>query len=425
VHILFDDHSSKTIIGSKGSILDGKKIALCITGSVAAIQAPIIARELMRLGAEVYPIMSEAATELIHPNMMQWATGNEVVTHLTGRVEHITLAGNEIGHVDIVLVCPATANTISKIACGIDDTAVTTVVTTAFGTMIPIFIVPAMHETMFNHPIVMENIKRLEKYGVKIIGPRIEERKAKLARIDDIIELIIEELIGAIQDLKGLKFLITTGPTREYVDAIRYISNPASGRMGLEIAKNARERGAEVTLLYGKGTSVEIPPIFKAIEVTSTEELSDFIGEELTKFHYDVFICAAAICDFAPNLVLPGKTSSKSSDFAIEFSPTPKCIDKAREVDDSVYICGFKAEYQITTEELIKRARRKMKEARANIIVANDVGKEKRGFESETNEVYLVFKDDVIHLPLSNKRKIAIKLLDQISSEIRAKKNRI
>jgi len=405
----------------EGDILKGKKIALCITGSVAAMQTPILARNLMRLGAEVYPVMSKAACEIINPNTLHWATGNEVITKLTGRVEHITLAGNEIGHVDMILVCPATANTISKIACGIDDTPVTTVVTTAFGTNIPIVIVPAMHQTMYNHPIVMENIERLKKYGVKFVGPRIEEKKAKLAKIDSIIELIINELVNTNQDLKGTKILITTGPTREYIDAIRYISNPATGKMGLELALMARERGADVTIIYGKGTSVDVPSFFKRIEIVSTEDLAKAIGDELSKNNYDVFICAAAISDFTPETQLEGKTSSKISDISIKLKPTPKCIDKAREIDNKIYICGFKAEYQISKDELIKRSRRKLKEANANLIVANDVGKDKRGFGTDTNEVYLVSDDNVIHLPLDDKKKIATKILDYIANEIRSK----
>ncbi|MHA1232160.1 MAG: bifunctional phosphopantothenoylcysteine decarboxylase/phosphopantothenate--cysteine ligase CoaBC [Candidatus Helarchaeota archaeon] len=419
---MYNKHSSKTIIGTEADILKGKKIALCVTGSVAATQAPIIARNLMRLGAEVYPVMTKAATELLNPNILQWATGNEVITKLTGRVEHITLAGDEVGHVDLVLVCPATANTISKIACGIDDTTVTTVVTTAFGTGIPIVIVPAMHQTMFKHPIVIDNIKKLKNYGVKIIEPRIEEKKAKLARIDEITQFVVDELVGKTRDLEGLKFLITTGPTREYIDAIRYISNPASGKMGLEIAINAKERGADVTLIYGVGTSVEIPSIFKSIKVVSTEDLANAIVNELKSEKYDAFICSAAISDFTPEKQFEGKVSSRIPDLSIKLKPTPKCIDMAREVDDQVYICGFKAEYHVSEEELIKRARKKMQEAKANLMVANDVGRERRGFGTNTNEVYLITENNVIHLPLDDKKTIAKKILDFISIELKNKK---
>jgi len=167
-------HPSKDIIETRGTILRGKTICICLTGSVAVISAPIIARELMRLGAEVIAVMSKAATELIKPSLMHWATGNPVITKLTGAVEHIYLAGDRpkaIGQADLVLVCPATANTISKIASGIDDTPVTTVVTTAFGSSTPIVIVPAMHESMFRHPILEKNIKVLKKHSIDILGP--------------------------------------------------------------------------------------------------------------------------------------------------------------------------------------------------------------------------------------------------------------
>ena len=189
---MFEKHPSKTIQGSESEVLAGKKIALCISGSVAAIEAPIIARQLMRLGAEVFAVMTTAATKIIDPNLMHWATGNEVVTELTGKIEHVSLAGNEVDHVDVILVCPATANTISKIACGIDDTPVTTVVTTGFG-RIPLAIVPAMHETMYSHPIVKKNIETLKKYGVYFIGPRMEEKKAKIAHIDEIVQKALQQ----------------------------------------------------------------------------------------------------------------------------------------------------------------------------------------------------------------------------------------
>jgi len=194
-----EKHPSKDIMETRGTILRGKTISLCLTGSVAVISAPIIARELMRLGAEVIAVMTKAATELVNPALMHWATGNPVITHLSGAVEHIYLAGERpraVGRADLIMVCPATANTISKIANGIDDTPVTTVVTTAFGTSIPIVIVPAMHASMYKHPILNENIKKLKKYGVDIIDPRLSEGKAKIAKIDDIIDRVIDLVIS-------------------------------------------------------------------------------------------------------------------------------------------------------------------------------------------------------------------------------------
>ena len=203
-------HPSKDIVESKGTILRGKTICMCLTGSVAIINSPIVARELMRLGAEVICVMSKAATELINPALMEWATGNKVISKLTGAVEHVYLAGDRpttVSKADIILICPATANTISKVANGIDDTPVTTVASTAFGSSIPIVIVPAMHESMYKHPILEQNEKKLKSFGVEILGPRISEGKAKIARIDDIIDRVIDILVTK-KDLEGKKILI-------------------------------------------------------------------------------------------------------------------------------------------------------------------------------------------------------------------------
>ena len=207
-------HPSKDIVESKSSLLKDRKVALCITGSVAAVKCPEIARELMRNGAEVSTVMSAMAQKIIHPYLMEWATGNPVVTELTGKIEHVMLAGEGMGKADLVLVAPATANTISKIACGIDDTPVTTVVSTAFGSGIPIMIVPAMHESMYRHPVVTENVRKLGSLGVEFVGPRVEEGKAKIAEVKEIVDAVIRRLTVK-RDLAKRKVLVTAGPTLE------------------------------------------------------------------------------------------------------------------------------------------------------------------------------------------------------------------
>jgi phosphopantothenoylcysteine decarboxylase/phosphopantothenate--cysteine ligase len=257
----FSYHPSKQIVGTKGSLLKGKTICLCLTGSVAVTTAPIIAREFMRLGAEVICVMSRAACELITPALMEWATGNRVITGLTGAVEHVHLAGETPrvrGKADVILVCPATANTISKIAVAIDDTPVTTVVTTAFGSGTPIIVVPAMHESMYRHPILEENLLKLRQRGVEILLPRILEGKAKIARVDQIVDRVAD-IIVIKKDLRGLNFLVTAGPGREYIDSVRFISNPSSGKMGMAIAEEILARGGQVTIINGH--SEEDPPI--------------------------------------------------------------------------------------------------------------------------------------------------------------------
>jgi len=419
------DHPSKEILESKGTILRGKTICLCVTGSVAIIQAPIISRELMRLGAEVVCVMTRAATKLLGPDLMHWATGNPTITKLTGNVEHIYLAGQRpkrLGKADLILICPATANTISKIATGIDDTAVTTVVTTAFGTQIPIIIVPAMHESMFNHPILEENILKLKRLGVDILGPRISEGKAKIARVDDIIQRVID-LVHPVKELEGKRFLITAGPSKEPLDSVRFLTNWSSGRQGIELAKEVKARGGDVLLVYGQGTT-KVPAYIETSSVITTEDFLNVVKEELSKNSYDFFISAAAISDYTPIRRLKGKISTdERKELILNLKLTPKIIDIARETDKNVFIVAFKAETKVSKEELIERAYQRLIKSDVDLIVANDVGRDERGFGTKTNEVFIIDKDkNIIHVPLNTKRYIASKIID-VSLEIFRLKN--
>ncbi len=419
------DHPSKEILESKGTILRGKTICLCVTGSVAIIQAPIISRELMRLGAEVVCVMTRAATKLLGPDLMHWATGNPTITKLTGNVEHIYLAGQRpkrLGKADLILICPATANTISKIATGIDDTAVTTVVTTAFGTQIPIIIVPAMHESMFNHPILEENILKLKRLGVDILGPRISEGKAKIARVNDIIQRVID-LVHPVKELEGKRFLITAGPSKEPLDMVRYLTNWSSGRQGIELAKEVKVRGGDVLLVYGQG-STKVPAYIETRSVITTEDFLNVVKEELSKNSYDFFISAAAISDYTPIRRLKGKISTdERKELILNLKLTPKIIDIARETDKNVFIVAFKAETKVSKEELIERAYQRLIKSDVDLIVANDVGLKERGFGSKTNEVYIIDKEkNITHVELNTKRYVASKIID-VSLEIFRLKN--
>jgi len=418
------DHPSKDITETKGKILRGKTICLCLTGSVAVITSPIVARELMRLGAEVICVMTKAASKLITPQMMHWATGNPVVTDLTGAVEHIYLAGERpktLGRADLVLVCPATANTISKIANGIDDTSVTTVCSTAFGSGTPIIAVPAMHESMFRHPILEENVNKLKKFGVEVLGPRIEESKAKIVHLNEIVDRVIDLLV-AKKDLEGLKVLITAGPTREYLDEIRFVSNNSSGRMGIEISKEAAARGAKVLLINGK-SSVKVPSHLNVKNVISTHDFIDAVNKELSENDYDMFICAAAISDYSPKECVEGKISSDNvKELNIKMALTPKIIDQARKVNDKVFIVAFKAETNVSRSELIDRGYGRLKKSNADLIVCNDVGKEDIGFESRENEVYIVDKEKhITHVNKQTKRYIASRIIDVALENYRIK----
>ena len=407
-------HPSKDITESKGTILRGKTICMCLTGSVAVINAPIIARELMRLGADVVSVMSKAATELIKPTLMHWATGNPVITHLTGSVEHVFLAGdrpNAAGKADLILVCPATANSISKVANGIDDTPVTTMVSTAFGSSIPIVVVPAMHESMY-HPIIEKNISVLKKYGIDVLGPRISEGKAKIAKVEDIIDRVIDLLITK-KDLEGKRILITAGPSREAIDNVRYLSNKSSGRMGIEIAKEASARGADVLLVAGE-CMVKIPEYIKTNHVESAEDFIKVIKDEISYNNFDFFISAAAISDYKPVELIEGKISSDNvKELNVNMKLTPKILDIARRKDYNLFIIAFKAETNVSRSELIDRAYDRLLKSESDLIVANDVGRDDIGFNSKDNEVYIINKEKhITHIEKHTKRYVASKIID-------------
>ncbi len=417
-----NSHPSKDIVETLSTQLRGKFIILCVTGSVAAVQSSEIARLLMRHGAEVIAVFSDAAQEIIHPYLMEWATGNPVVTKLTGKIEHIALAGEHAGKADLVLIAPATANTISKIAMGIDDTPVTSTVTTAFGSGIPIIIIPAMHVSMYKHPIVRDNIKKLEGLAVEVIGPRIEEGKAKIATPQEVVEHILDRF-GNKEDLEGLEFLITAGPTLEYIDPVRIITSKSSGRMGIEIAKAAYSRGAKVTLVYGHG-SEPAPEKMKVIDVETTQEMYDAVMTELSSKKFDVVIAAAAVADWTPKTPQKEKIpTAKTQTLSVDFKPTPKIVDGIKSKQESVFLILFKAEHNVSDEELIKRAHTRLTKANADLIVANDVGREGVGFDTITNELFVINrKKKTIHIPKSSKTQVAHKLLDIVKPMISKKK---
>lgn len=414
-------HPSKDIIGSKSNILKGRKIALCITGSVAAIKCPEIARELMRQGAEVYAVMSSMAQKIIHPYLMEWATGNPVVTELTGKIEHVMLAGEVVGKVDLVLVAPATANTISKIACGVDDTPATTVVSTAFGSSIPIMVVPAMHESLYRHPVVTENIRKLQSLGITFVGPRVEEGKARIAETKEIIEAVVRRLTVK-KDLAKRRVLVTAGPTLEYIDPIRVITNKSSGKMGIAIAEEALSRGAEVTLVYGPGTATP-PREAKIISVETSQEMYKAVVSELKSKKYDVAVAVAAVADWAPEKKFEYKVpTSTNTELTVKLKPTPKIIDAVKKVSPDIFLVAFRAESNLSDEELIQSAYDRLKKAKADLITANDTGRKGVGFAYDTNEVFIVDTNKkVVHVPLATKREVAKRLFDVIINKLEEK----
>ncbi len=413
----FGPHTSKEIIGTKTSELSGKKIILCITGSVAAIKSTEIARELMRRGAEVYAVMTKAAQQIVHPDMVEWATGNPVVTELTGQIEHVTYAGEHKYHADLILVAPSTANTIGKVAAGIDDTPVTTTLTTGIGAGIPVIIAPAMHASMYKHPIVIENIEKIQRYGIQVLMPRFEEGKAKIPGTNEIVQAVIARLTQE-KDLEGKRILITAGPTRAYLDAFRYITNPSSGKMGVAIAQNALDRGAEVTMVYGPGTA-KPPAGAKVVPILTTEEMLDMVKKELSSTKYDAAILSAAAADYGASDRTMEKTPSGKDEWNIRLKPLPKIVENVKKIDPEIYLVGFKAEYNLSDEELIERAFNRMIGAGMDLIVANDVSREKTGFGTDTNEVYIIDREKMVHhVNLVDKYVVAMRILNLVKDNI-------
>lgn len=363
----------------KSRKLAGKKIVLGITGSIAAVEAVKLARELVRRGAEVHAVMSEAACKIIHPYAMEFATDNRVITEITGRIEHVELLGVD-GEADLLLIAPTTANTIAKIAAGIDDTPVTTMATTALGSGKPVMIAPAMHESMINNPAIAAAMKKLEESGVEFIEPRYEENKAKFAEIEKICLQVERRLYR--QNMKGKKVVVTAGPTMEFIDPIRYITNRSSGLMGYELALEFWRRGANVTLITSKPPEFNLPD-FNVVRVVSVRDMLKASLDEVG--NADVFVSSAAAADFAPE-----KRDSKiktAKKLTLELSCAPKILREVRKVFDGKVI-AFKAETGVSDEELEKIALEKMKTDRADMMVANDVLE--KGMGTDDTRVLLI-----------------------------------
>jgi len=298
--------------------LAGKQIVVAVTGSIAAVEVVKLIHSLRRCGAVVQPVMSHAASCIIQPDALTYASGRETITRLSGWVEHITYCG-EGGSADLLLIAPCTANTISKIACGIDDTPVTTFATTALGSQIPIIVVPAMHYSMYRHPAVIENISKLKTWGVEIVDPRIEEGKAKIADSEEIVLRCERAVLGTA--LSGKKVLITSGPCREPVDDIRILTTRSSGQIGKALALQAFRLGAEVTVIHR-----DMFPCVTNIFVETADEMRSAVHRCFSEIGADIYISAAAISDFAPKRVKGKIPSGKPVNLFLE--PLPKVLSE-------------------------------------------------------------------------------------------------
>jgi phosphopantothenoylcysteine decarboxylase / phosphopantothenate---cysteine ligase len=413
-------HSSKDIAGIAGCEIEGKKIVLCITGSVAAYRAIDLARQLIRHGADVYPVMSESvASTLLTPDMMKWATGNNVVTKITGSLEHIALANYNMS--DLIVVYPCTANTIGKVANGINDTAVTSVLSVALGSRIPIIVAPAMHESMYDNRLIQENIQRVKDQGVHFLQPIIAEGKAKVVSPEQILESIITKFSNFTESFFCEKnILVTAGSTIEYIDPIRVITNLSSGKMGNIIAEEALRLGAKVTLVYGHGTYSPISsPNLNIVRVNTSKEMYNVVMSELSLRRYDIAILAAAVSDFTPERKSIKKISTSTGKLLLTLSPTRKIINKVKHMSKQTFLVGFKAEYDVSDTNIIEGAYKKLNECKGDLFVANDVARKDSEIGSDNNEVFVIDKHkNILHLPAQNKFRIARNLLNIIENLI-------
>jgi phosphopantothenoylcysteine decarboxylase/phosphopantothenate--cysteine ligase len=385
-------------------MLAGENVALGVSGSIAAVKTVELAHELRRQGAEVRAVMTDAAGGIVHPWSLEFATENPVTTEITGSVEHVELCGYD-GWADVLLLAPATANTVGKVASAIDDTPVTTAATTALGADVPVVVAPAMHEPMYDHPGVLEAIERLESWGVGFVEPRLEEGKAKIATE----EAIVLELARAVGDrpLAGRRVVVTSGPTSESIDPVRVLTNRASGRTGRAVAKACYARGADVTLVHDG----EAVPYADVLSVESATEMLDAVRS--VAGGADALVSAAAIGDYtvetAPEKIRSGR------ELTLELEPTPKLIDEIREEHPELSIVGFKLETEDDDEAMIERARETLRRADLTFVVANDASV----MGSETTRVLLVGSEDV-SVEEGNKDEIGGRIAEALAERLDA-----
>ena len=392
-------------------ILNGKKIILGITGGIAAYKAIELARLFIKSGASVWPVMTKASANFITPLTLQTVTGNPVARDMfdltqESRISHIELAEKA----DIVVVAPATANIIGKVASGIADDLLTTVI---MATRAPLLFAPAMNSNMYENKIVEANIERLKKNGYSFIGPEEGELacgyegRGRLAPIEDIVDAAEECL--APKDLKGEKVLVTAGPTREAIDPVRFISNPSSGRMGYAIARAAKRRGAEVVLVSGP-SHLNPPRGVTFIKTTTAEEIA-----EATMRHYPqstVVIMAAAVSDYRPRISHRKKVKKEEARINIELERTQDILKELGSRKRGQFLVGFALE----TENMLANAKKKLKEKRLDMIVANDPG----GFDGEITQVTIIESEDTVEqLPPFPKNEVAERILDKVAMAIK------
>jgi phosphopantothenoylcysteine decarboxylase/phosphopantothenate--cysteine ligase len=350
-------------------MLEGVNVALGVSGSIAAVKVVELAHELRRRGAAVRAVMTESARGIVHPWAVEFATGNDVVTEITGRVEHVELCGRD-GWADVLLLAPATANTVGKIAAAVDDTPVTTCATTALGAGVPVVVAPAMHEPMYDHPGVLDAIDRVASWGVEFVDPRIEEGKAKIATEEAVVTGVARATTA--QTLAGKRIVVTSGATSEPIDPVRVLTNRASGRTGRAVARACAIRGADVTLVHDGGAV----HYADAVSVETGAEMLDAVldavegGDGDGDGGVDGLVSAAAISDYTVEAAAEKLRSGEPR--TLELEPTPKLIDEVRAGYPDLAIVGFKAETSGDDDAMVEAARRTLDRVGCSFVVAND-----------------------------------------------------
>ena len=392
--------------------LENKNIILGITGSIAAYKAAEIARLLKKEKARVYPVMTKSATYFIHPLTLQAICQEKVITDLfedrERPLKHISLSLVA----DALLVAPATANFIGKVASGVADDALTTFVM-ATATRAPIVIAPAMNKLMYENPLVQKNIEKLKSLGYTFIGPEEGELacgkgKGRMSEPSFIVDFL-KKLLSKMQDLKGKSLMVTAGPTREPFDMVRFFSNYSSGKMGFAIAEEARRRGAEVTLISGP-TFLEPPPGVRFYSVETCLDMREKVMEQFEKV--DAVIMAAAVSDFRPANFFRKKIKKEENErLNVELVKNPDILQELGKIKGEKILVGFCAE----SDKLLERAKEKLRRKNLDLIVANNIREEGAGFEVDTNKVFLVDSEgNVTPLPLMSKKEVAAEILNYL-----------
>ena len=395
-------------------MLEGKTVLLGVTGSIAAYKIAYLASALKKQQADVHVLMTRNATNFINPITFESLTGNKCLVDTFDRnfqfqVEHVSIAKKA----DVVMIAPASANVIGKLAHGIADDVLTT---TIVACRCKKFISPAMNTNMFENPIVQDNLKTLEHYGYEVIDPAVgylacgDTGAGKMPEPETLLNYILREC-ACEKDMKGLKVLVTAGPTQEAIDPVRYITNHSSGKMGYAIAKMAMLRGADVTLVSGR-TALAPPPFVKVVPVVTARDMYEAVtsvGQE-----QDIIIKAAAVADYRPASVSDEKIKKKDDDMSIALERTDDILKYLGEhKPDGQFLCGFSME----TENMIGNSRVKLTRKNLDMVAANNVKMAGAGFQGDTNVLTLITQDEEVSLPLMSKEDAAGKILDKILLE--------